>query len=238
MAIEGQEIVSNKQIILKDYVTGYPKEFHMELKSSKLTGLKDGETPCCQLCCCLSAWLAYRGLWSGQSCRFRKPEIQERFSGVGFHCLGGIQPYYNNRCPLQDRTCRCSSCYTGVLGMPGMTAYVRFYHICSPKKGERVYVSAASGAVGQLVGQLAKLEGCYVVGSAGSKEKVDLLNSKFGFDEAFNYKEEPDPDAASKSGKFTYVEDIAEGLENAPAALIGQSSGRNVGKQVVVVSEE
>lgn len=57
-------------------------------------------------------------------------------------------------------------------GMPGMTAYAGFYEICSPKRGETVFVSAASGAVGQLVGQFAKLMGCYVVGSAGSKEKV------------------------------------------------------------------
>lgn len=53
-----------------------------------------------------------------------------------------------------------------------MTAYVGFYEICSPKKGEYVFISAAAGAVGQLVGQFAKLMGCYVVGSAGSKEKV------------------------------------------------------------------
>ena len=59
--------------------------------------------------------------------------------------------------------------------MPGMTAYAGFYEICSPKKGEQVFISAASGAVGQLVGQFAKLLGCYVVGSAGSKEKVSLL---------------------------------------------------------------
>ena len=56
--------------------------------------------------------------------------------------------------------------------MPGMTAYVGFYELCSPKKGEYVFISAASGAVGQLVGQFAKLMGCYVVGSAGTKEKV------------------------------------------------------------------
>ncbi|MFS7906941.1 putative oxidoreductase [Helianthus anomalus] len=84
------------------------------------------------------------------------------------------------------------------LGMPGMTAYVGFYEICAPKKGEYVFVSAASGAVGQLVGQFAKLCGCYVVGSAGTKEKVDLLKNKFGFDEAFNYKEEQDLEAALK----------------------------------------
>jgi len=53
-----------------------------------------------------------------------------------------------------------------------MTAYFGFFDIGSPKEGDRVYVSSASGAVGQLVGQFAKLIGCYVVGSAGSKEKV------------------------------------------------------------------
>ncbi|PON83296.1 Alcohol dehydrogenase superfamily, zinc-type [Trema orientale] len=90
------------------------------------------------------------------------------------------------------------SYYTGILGMPGKTAYAGFFEVCTPKKGEYVYVSAASGAVGQLVGQFAKLAGCYVVGSAGSKEKVDLLKNKLGFDEAFNYKEEHDLKAALK----------------------------------------
>ena len=63
-------------------------------------------------------------------------------------------------------------CACSLTGMPGITSYFGFYEICSPKKGERVYVSAASGAVGQLVGQIANLMGCYVVGSAGSEEKV------------------------------------------------------------------
>lgn len=65
-----------------------------------------------------------------------------------------------------------ASCQCIFSGMPGLTAYVGFYEICCPKKGETVYVSAASGAVGQLVGQFAKLMGCYVVGSAGSQEKA------------------------------------------------------------------
>jgi NADPH-dependent curcumin reductase CurA len=55
--------------------------------------------------------------------------------------------------------------------MPGLTAFVGFHEVCSPKKGEYVFISA----VGQLVGQYAKLMGCYVVGSAGSKEKVCCL---------------------------------------------------------------
>jgi hypothetical protein len=78
----------------------------------------------------------------------------------------------------------CSSQLASLLmvfptGMPGFTAYVGFYEICSPKKGEFVFVSAASGAVGQIVGQLAKLYGCYVVGSAGTNQKVLTHASKF-----------------------------------------------------------
>lgn len=53
-----------------------------------------------------------------------------------------------------------------------MTAYAGFYKICNAKEGENVFISSASGAIGQLVGQFAKLSGCYVVGSAGSQEKV------------------------------------------------------------------
>lgn len=57
-------------------------------------------------------------------------------------------------------------------GMSGMTAWAGFYEVCAPKKGEYVYISSAFGAVGQVVGQFAKQFGCYVVGSAGSNEKV------------------------------------------------------------------
>lgn len=60
--------------------------------------------------------------------------------------------------------------------MPGLSAYVGFFELCSPKKGESVYISTAAGGVGQLVGQFAKLLGCYVVGSAGSQEKVNHLH--------------------------------------------------------------
>nr|ABW86885.1 pulegone reductase [Mentha x piperita] len=230
-------------------------------------------------------------------------------------------PY--NLFKIQDKDVPLSY-YVGILGMPGMTAYAGFFEICSPKKGETVFVTAAAGSVGQLVGQFAKMFGCYVVGSAGSKEKVDLLKNKFGFDDAFNYKEESDYDTALKrhfpegidiyfdnvggkmleavinnmrvhgriavcgmvsqyslkqpegvhnllklipkqirmqgfvvvdyyhlypkflemvlpcikEGKVTYVEDISEGLESAPSALLGVYVGRNIGNQVVAVSRE
>ncbi|XP_051179670.1 2-alkenal reductase (NADP(+)-dependent) [Lolium perenne] len=214
------------------------------------------------------------------------------------------------------------SYYTGVLGMTGLTAYAGLFEVGKPKGGESVFVSAAAGAVGQVVGQLAKIAGCYVVGSAGSDEKVNLLKNEMGFDDAFNYKEEKDLDAALrrclpggidiyfdnvggttldaallhmklggrvvicgmisqynipehegvhnlfclipkrirmegftvmdyfhlyarfekemagfiKEGNMSVIEDVAQGIEKAPDALIGLFSGRNVGKQLVAIA--
>lgn len=75
-----------------------------------------------------------------------------------------------------------------VLGMPGLTAYFGLLDIGKPQPGETVFVSGAAGAVGSLVGQIAKIQGCRAVGSAGSDEKVDFLIHELGFDAAFNYK--------------------------------------------------
>lgn len=80
------------------------------------------------------------------------------------------------------------SWHLGILGMPGMTAYVGLTKIAAAKAEDQVFVSAASGAVGSVVGQLAKILGCRVAGSAGSDEKVALLTEEFGYDSAFNYK--------------------------------------------------
>ncbi|KAK6772920.1 hypothetical protein RDI58_028158 [Solanum bulbocastanum] len=342
----GEEI-SNKQILLKDYVNGFPKESDMELKisSMKLKVPEDSNT------------VLVKNLYL--SCDpYMRPRMKKTEGSytdsfipgspiVGFGVakvvdsahpkfkkdelvwgITGWEEYSVIKAPetlfkIHDTDVPLSY-YTGILGMPGITAYGGFYELCSPKKGETVYVSAASGAVGQLVGQFAKLVGCYVVGSAGSKEKVELLKNKFGFDEAFNYKEEQDLSAALKryfpdgidinfenvggkmldavllnmrihgriavcgmisqynleqnegvhnlfcliskrlrmqgflavdyfplykkfvemvtphikEGKVKYVEDIAEGIESAPGALVGLFSGRNVGKQVVLVARE
>ncbi len=80
------------------------------------------------------------------------------------------------------------STFLGVLGMPGLTAYVGLLDIGKPKAGETVFVSAAAGAVGSLVGQIAKIQGCRVVGSAGTADKIAFLVDELGFDAAFNYK--------------------------------------------------
>jgi NADPH-dependent curcumin reductase CurA len=78
--------------------------------------------------------------------------------------------------------------YLGLLGMPGLTAYIGMIDICKPAKGETIVVSGAAGAVGLIAGQIAKIQGARVIGIAGSEEKCKLLKEKFGFDEAINYK--------------------------------------------------
>jgi len=76
----------------------------------------------------------------------------------------------------------------GVLGMPGMTAYFGFLDLCHPKAGETVVVSGAAGAVGSLVGQIAKMHGCRTVGIAGADDKIRYIVDDLGFDAGFNYK--------------------------------------------------
>lgn len=89
---------------------------------------------------------------------------------------------------LRDTTILPLSVYTGVVGMPGITAWYGLNHILMPKEGETVAVSSACGAVGSVVGQLAKLKGCRVVGIAGGKEKCDYAVTQLGFDACVDYK--------------------------------------------------
>ena len=77
-----------------------------------------------------------------------------------------------------------------VLGMTGLTAYFGLMEIGKPKAGETLVVSGAAGAVGLVVGQIAKIHGCKVIGIAGSDEKIKLLKEEYGFDDAINYKSE------------------------------------------------
>lgn len=82
-----------------------------------------------------------------------------------------------------------ASAYLGVLGMPGMTAYVGLLEVGELKEGDVVFVSGAAGAVGSAVGQIARIKGCRAIGSAGSAEKVRHLTEDLGFDAAFDYHE-------------------------------------------------
>lgn len=120
--------------------------------------------------------------------------------------------------------------FTGALGTAGLSAYASFYDIGKPKPGQTIYISAASGGVGQIVGQLAKIEGLTVIGSVGSDEKLELL-IKMGFDAGFNYKKEKPADALKRlapGGLDIYYDNV--GGETFSAALDAMKDFGRVGK--------
>ncbi|SRR5579871_438649 len=119
------------------------------------------------------------------------------------------------------------SAFLGVLGMPGVTAWYGLNAICEPKPGETVAVSAASGAVGGVVGQLAKLKGCRVVGVAGGREKCDYVVRELGFDACIDYKAAADVRAlgeqlaaAAPAGIDGYFENVGGAVLDAVLPLM------------------
>lgn len=114
------------------------------------------------------------------------------------------------------------SVYLGALGMTGLTAWAGL-NLVEVKAGDVVYISGAAGAVGSVAGQLAKLRGCRVIGSAGSAEKVSFLREECGFDAAFNYKVGPVLDrlnSEAPDGIDVYFDNVGGGtLEAALSAL-------------------
>ena len=111
-----------------------------------------------------------------------------------------------------------------VLGMPGMTAYFGLLEIGKPREGETVVVSGAAGAVGSLVGQIAKIKGCRAVGIAGSEQKIQWLTGELGFDAAFNYKTTEDYTAKLKElcpkGIDVYFDNVGGTISDAVFRLI------------------
>lgn len=112
----------------------------------------------------------------------------------------------------------------GVLGMTGMTAYFGLLDICQPKPGETVVVSGAAGAVGSIVGQIAKIEGCEVVGVTGSDDKVAWLTGELGFNAAFNYKTTSDYAARFQelcpNGVDCYFDNVGGAVSDAILSVI------------------
>jgi NADPH-dependent curcumin reductase len=111
----------------------------------------------------------------------------------------------------------------GVLGMPGMTAYTGLLTIGQPKPGETVAVAAASGAVGQVVGQIAKIKGCRVVGTAGGPEKCAFVEKELGLDAAVDYKRQDFAaalKAACPKGVDVYFENVGGAVFDAVLPLL------------------
>jgi len=116
---------------------------------------------------------------------FQEGDYITGWGGVQTHLITRGEQYYQvdpNRAPLPA--------YIGTLGMPGMTAYFGILQEGEIKAGDTVLVSGAAGAVGSIVGQIAKIKGCTVIGIAGGKEKCDYVVNELGFDAAIDYKSE------------------------------------------------
>ncbi|KAK4420441.1 2-alkenal reductase (NADP(+)-dependent) [Sesamum alatum] len=212
------QMLPNKQIVLKNHIQGCPKESDFELKTTSVsTEISDGCSDnavllknlylaCDPYLCHLmradrhslltSSSLVPGSVVKGQGvAKVMKSGYGELKEGDYVWGVTGWEEFTWNFDPqnlltkIQNYQHVPLSYYAGILGMPGLTAYAGFHEICCPKKGEAVYVSSAAGGVGHLVGQFAKMMGCYVVGSTSTQQKVHLLKTKLGFDNAFNYRE-------------------------------------------------
>ena len=111
----------------------------------------------------------------------------QQYSLVDASAPGVLRKVDTSRIPL--------SAYLGAVGMPGVTAWYGLMKICEPKPGQTIVVSAASGAVGSVVGQLAKARGCRAVGIAGGADKCGYVTDELGFDACIDYKAHADPKA-------------------------------------------
>lgn len=199
----------NKQIIFKKRPIGFPTEDTWELVSSDMPELADGQVLIEQHYISLDP--AMRG-WMNEGKSYIAPvaigDVMRAGSigkvvKVNNHpkfevgdCLtgwGGVQQYVAtdgaNWFKVDDAIAPMPL-FISTLGMPGMTAYFGITEVGKIKEGDRVLVSGAAGAVGSVVGQIAKIKGCTVVGIAGGQEKCDYLVNELGFDAAIDYKSE------------------------------------------------
>jgi NADPH-dependent curcumin reductase CurA len=134
--------------------------------------------------------------------------------------MGGWQEYFvvdaSQRGVLRtvDTTHVPLSAYLGAVGMPGVTAWYGLVKIIEPKAGQTIVVSAASGAVGSVVGQLAKVRGCRAVGIAGGQEKCDFVTRELGFDACIDYKQHPDAKSLAAALKEAAPDGVDGYFEN------------------------
>jgi NADPH-dependent curcumin reductase CurA len=198
--------MKNTQVLFRSRPEGFPSESNFEVVQSEVPGIGEGQV--LRKTIYLSVDPYMRGRMStarsyAEPAKLGEPMVGSTISEViesknpryqaGDYVLGldGWQEYgvsdgkgLRKLDPVQAPI----TTSVGVLGMPGLTAYVGLLDIGKPKEGETVVVSAAAGAVGSLAGQIAKIKGCRVVGTAGSDEKCAHVVNDLGFDVCINYK--------------------------------------------------
>ena len=196
----------NRQIVLASRPEGWVTEANFRLIETPLPALADGQVLVRNLWLSLDPYMRGRmaeaksyaksveigevmvGGTAGEVVETRHPNFQigDRVVGyLGWQLYGAAEGSALQK--VDDRQIPLSA-YLGPVGMPGVTAWYGLKEICQPKEGETVVVTAAAGAVGSVVGQLAKMAGCRVVGVAGGAEKCRYVVEELGFDACVDYK--------------------------------------------------
>jgi len=225
----------NRQIHLVSRPTGEPTTANFRLVEAPIPDLKDGEVLVRNHYLSLDPYMRGRmndaksyalpqpldqvmgGGTSGEVVASKNADFQPGDMVVG---VGGWQEHVvvdaNQRGVMRkvDTTHIPLSAYLGPVGMPGVTAWYGLTKIIAPKAGETVVVSAASGAVGSVVGQLAKTRGCRAVGLAGGADKCRYVTEELGFDACIDYKQHPELKSLSAALKATCPSGIDGYFEN------------------------
>jgi NADPH-dependent curcumin reductase CurA len=195
---DGQVLVRNHFLSLDPYMRGRMNDAKSYAQPQPLNAVMQGGT-------------------AGEVVESKHPGYQPGDKVVGF---GGWQQYVlvEGGAPGMlrkvDTTHIPLSAYLGAVGMPGVTAWYGLMQICQPKPGETVVVSAASGAVGSAVGQLAKAKGCRAVGIAGGADKCRYVVEELGFDACVDYKAHADPKALYQAIKDATPDGVDGCFEN------------------------
>jgi len=195
----------NRQFVLASRPTGLPNESNFKLIEAPIPDLKDGEVLVRARYLSVDPYM--RGRISGMKSYAAPTEVGQLMVGGGVaqvvesknpgfapgdfvEIYMGWQEYAisNGKGFRKLDPSIPVSTALGVLGMTGLTAYFGLLDVCAPKPGETVVVSGAAGAVGSVVGQIAKIKGCRTVGIVGGDDKVDWIGTACGYDAAFNYK--------------------------------------------------
>ena len=236
---------ANRRIVLRRHPVGMPRPDDFDLVESPLPSPGDGEVLCRTIYLSLDPYMRGRisgvrsyaqGVEPGQvivgatvgevieskHAGLARGDVVLGYDGWQSHAVakgGALRKLDPKQAPI--------STALGVLGMPGMTAYVGLLDIGQPKPGETVVVSAASGAVGSAVGQIARIKGARAVGIAGSQDKCDYVVRELGFDACVNYKTgdlAAALRAACPGGVDVYFENVGGDVLRSVTTLLNQNA--------------
>ena len=239
--------LTNTRIVLKSRPVGMPTDDNFDIQSVPVAAPGDDEMLLRTLWLSLDPYMRGRMsdrksyakpleigdvITGGVVCQVVESNIEEYPVGTIVSGMYGWQSYAlakadDNRLFKIDPELAPISTAVGVTGMPGQTAYFGLLRVGQPKAGETVVVSAASGAVGSVVGQIAKIQGCHTVGVAGGQTKCDYVVNELGFDACIDYKAADFPAqlaAACPDGVDVYFENVGGAVLDAVAPLLNDGA--------------